>query len=131
MFITVSPLMYRLDIMDFGTMKNMLWLLNGLFFFQKSTKKDVSHTYEDSSDLLARFVINNQGEKIGESIAVNNDILIVKDNDVLLGIPLKHISFEGKKLLAKGLIDTTKARKLGSDWKKEAYKEITYPDEDQ
>ena len=130
MFITVSPLMYRLKKMGIVMMKNMLWLMNGLFFFQKSTKKDVSHTYEDSSDFLARFVINNQGEKIGESIAVNKDILIVKDNDVLLGIPLKHISFEGKKLLAKGLIDTTKARKLGSDWKKEAYKEITYPDED-
>jgi hypothetical protein len=100
-------------------------------FFQKASKKDVSHTYEDVTDFLARFVINSQGEKIGESIAVDNDILIVKDKKTLLGIPLKHVSFEGKKLLAKGLIDTTKAKKLGNTWKKEAYKEISYPDEEQ
>jgi len=106
-----------------------LWSFN-ILLLQKSSKKNVSDTYEDDNDLLARFVINSQGVKIGESIAVHDDILIVKDKDVLLGIPLKHVSFEGKKLLAKGLIDTTKAKKLGNTWKKEAYKEITYPNED-
>ena len=101
-----------------------------MLLLQNSSKKDISDTYEDDSDLLARFVINSQGVKIGESIAVHHDILIVKDKNVFLGIPLKHVSFEGKKLLAKGLIDTTKAKKLGNTWKKKAYKEITYPDED-
>jgi len=111
-----------------GIISSMLF---SVLLFQKSSKKDVSHTYEDDSDLLARFVINSQGEKIGESIAVHHDILIVKDKNNLLGIPLKHVSFEGKKLLAKGLIDTTKAKKLGDNWKKEAYKEISYPEEEQ
>jgi len=107
------------------------YLKNYLLLFQKPSKKDIPHTYEDVSDLLARFVINSQGEKIGESIAVHNDLLIVKDKEALLGIPLKHVSIEGKKLLAKGLLDTSKAKKLGNTWKKETYKEIKYPDEEQ
>jgi len=41
------------------------------------------------------------------------------------------VSIEGKKLLAKGLLDTSKAKKLGNTWKKETYKEIKYPDEEQ
>ena len=102
-----------------------------LFLFQKSSKKDIQqHTYDDVSDMLARFVINSKGEKIGESIAVYDDLLIVKEKEYFLGIPLKHVSFEGKKLLAKGLIDTKMAKKLGDSWKKSTYKEIEYPDEE-
>jgi hypothetical protein len=104
--------------------------MNYMVLFQKSSK-DISHTYDDVSDMLARFVINSQGEKIGESIAIDEDILIVKQKENFLGIPLKHVSFEGKKLHAKGIIDTDKAKKLGNKWKNETYKEIVYPDEDQ
>ena len=131
MFITVSQIMYRYEIVkELGKMFIISSMLFSVLIFQKSPKKDISHTYEDITDMLARFVINSQGEKIGESIAVYHDILIVKDKDVILGIPLKHVSFEGKKLLAKGLIDTTKAKKLGDTWKKESYKEISPPDEE-
>ena len=108
------------------------WIVcNFLFLFQKASKKDISqHTYDDVTDMLARFVLNSQGKKIGESIAVFNDLLIVKQKEDYLGIPLKHISFEGKKLLAKGLIDTKKAKQLRNEWKKNTYKEIIYPSEE-
>lgn len=109
----------------------ILNIYNLLFLFQRSSKKDIQqHTYDDVSDMLARFIINSKGEKIGESIAFHDDLLIVKQKENFLGIPLKHISFEGKKLLVKGLIDTEMAKKLGNTWKKSTYKEITYPDED-
>jgi len=102
-----------------------------VFLFHKNSENEnVQHTYDDVSDMLARFVINSQGEKIGESIAIHQDLLIVKQEKSYLGIPLKHISLEGKKLLAKGLIDTKKAKQLGSEWKKSTYKEIEYPDEE-
>jgi hypothetical protein len=102
-----------------------------LFLFYKSSKKNVrQNTYDDISDMLARFVIDNYGKKIGESVAVYHDLLIIKQKKTYLGIPMKHVTFEGKKLLVKGLIDSSKAKKLGNDWKKSTYNEITYPEED-
>ena len=112
-------------------MISIRYVCYNLFLFQKSSDNEgVLHTYDDLSDMLARFVINSQGEKIGESIAVHQDLLIVKQKKTYLGIPLKHISLDGKKLLAKGLINTKKAKQLGSEWKKSTYKEIVYPDEE-
>ena len=64
------------------------------------------------------------GKKVGESIAIFDDLIIIKARDKYLGIPLKHIEEEGKTLMVKGLVDQDKAREMGEHWRKQSFNEI-------
>ena len=113
-----------------------------IFYFSKR-KDSVNGKKEDmdssENELLCRFVIDNNGKKIGESIAIIDDIIIIKSRDIYLGIPIKHIDEEKKVLTIKGLIDKAcsemadhlgdkdKAIELGEKWRKDSFKELTEP----
>ena len=93
-----------------------------------------SHEYtnvdEDPDRLLCRFVINGTGKRIGESIGINGDILIIKSGARFLGVPLKHIEEQETMLLVKGLVDLKKAYELGDQWQSNSTSEITEGEED-
>ena len=86
------------------------------------SKKGDDHSYEsnpqdsDGNNLLCRFVTDGFGNKIGESIAIDNDIMIIKSGKDFLGIPFKHVFEEEKTLLVKGPIDNEKAKEMGMNW---------------
>ena len=98
-----------------------------LFIFSKRNQRKEEHEKEEDYkfNLLCRFVIDGIGKTIGESIAVNKDLLIIKTNDKYLGVPLKHIQDNGKTLLVKGLIDKSNAEFMGKKWREENFKEIS------
>jgi hypothetical protein len=98
-------------------MNNMILWHSLLFLFKKSDLDSEYESNEAETDLLCRFVHDGAGRDVGESIAIQNDLLIVKDGVSFLGIPLKHIEEDGSKLLVKGLVDTTKAKELGELWR--------------
>lgn len=97
-----------------------------IFFFskKKSNKNDKIEKSEDdyliSNNLLCRFVLDGAGKKVGESIAIDEDIIIIKTKNKYLGVPLKHIEEKDKTLLVKGLIDKNKAREMGENWCRKA-----------
>jgi len=70
---------------------------------------------------LCRFVLDGTGNKLGESIALENDVIIIKSGNKYLGVPLKHVEETGKTLTVKGLIDFTKAEEMGEHWRKESF----------
>ena len=94
------------------------------FFSRNKRKKDAELEKVDSykNDLLCRFVLDGAGRKIGESVAVDNDILIVKSGMKYLGVPLVHIEDAGKTLLVKGLVELDKAEQMGEKWRRESFK---------
>jgi len=104
-----------------------------LLLLNKVKDQSVERDVEESSDagLICRFVLNGQGHKIGESIAIFEDLLIIKNGKDFLGVPLKHVEEEDIGILVKGLIDQTKALELGAKWQRKNYKEITYPKEEE
>ena len=65
-------------------------------------------------------MVDGTGKRIGESIGINNDILILKSGSRFLGIPLKHIEEQDTMLLVKGLVDLKKAYELGEQWRNES-----------
>jgi hypothetical protein len=98
-----------------------------LFIFSRNKRKkdlelDKIESYKN--DLLCRFILDGVGRKIGESVAIDNDILIIKSGTKYLGIPLIHIEEAGKTLLVKGLIEQDKAELMGEKWKRESYNNI-------
>jgi hypothetical protein len=92
----------------------MLMIFKG---FQSKHQKN-SHEDYQRNDLICKFVFNGLGHPIGESISVEHDLIIVKTDDSFLGIPLKHVEADGKKVIVKGLVDKKNAKKLGERWRK-------------
>ena len=107
---------------------HLLGVISTLFIFSRNKrKKDIELEKIESykNDLLCRFVLDGVGRKIGESVAIDNDILIVKSGTKYLGVPLIHIEQAGKTLLVKGLIEQDKAELMGEKWKHESFKNIS------
>ena len=107
--------------------------VGGLFFFSKNKRKRTEEDEEKDSyktSLLCRFVIDGVGRKIGESVAIDNDIVIIKSGKRYLGVPLKHIEEEEKTLLVKGLVDKDKAEGMGEKWRRDSFQEIAQIEEE-
>jgi len=99
--------------------------IGGIFFFNKKKNRDVEDESEQEYDhLLCKFVTDGSGRKIGESISIDDDIVIIKSKERFLGVPLKHIEDTGKTLLVKGLVDFDKAYEMGEKWRKNAFYEL-------
>jgi hypothetical protein len=104
---------------------------NMLFFFSKGRRRKNEKIEEEENyknSMICRFVLDGIGKKIGESVAVDEDVLIIKSGNKYLGVPLKHIEEDGKTLLVKGLVDQLNAEKMGERWRRENFKEINYDD---
>ena len=102
-------------------------IIGDLFFFsrKKSVKNDdINEDESEKNSLLCRFVLDGAGRKIGESIAIYNDLIIIKAREKYLGVPLKHIEEDGKTLMVKGLVDQDKAEGMGEHWRKVSFSEI-------
>jgi len=98
-----------------------------VFFFSRGRRKkkeelEKEETYKNQ--LLCRFVLDGAGRKVGESVAIDEDVLIIKSGSKYLGVPLKHIEEEEKTLLVKGLIDQYNAEMMGEKWRRESFHEI-------
>lgn len=104
--------------------------IEDLFFFlrRKNTKDDDVEEESDENNLLCRFVLDGVGKKVGESIAIDGDIIIIKARDKYLGVPLKHIEEEEETLTVKGMVDQDKAEEMGEHWRKASFNEIDSPE---
>jgi hypothetical protein len=108
--------------------------MSSIFFFSRRKQKknnDVEEEDTRKATLLCRFVFDGAGKKIGESVSVDEDVLIIKSRNTYLGVPLKHIEVGDKSLIVKGLVDLSKAKEMGEKWREESFCKIDYPEEAQ
>jgi len=99
--------------------------LGGVFFFsRKKHRKNEEEETAKINGLLCRFVLDGLGRKIGESVAVEEDIVIIKSGSKYLGVPLKHIEEDEKTLLVKGLVDQDKAEEMGEKWRRDSFRDL-------
>ena len=101
-------------------------IIGNVFFFNKRNNKSVETEEEEErkNKFLCRFVVDGSGRRIGESISLDGDVVIIKSKNTFLGVPLKHIEEKEKNLLVKGLVDTDKAIEMGEKWRKESFNEF-------
>ena len=104
---------------------NISKLFNSLKI-KKRKKSDIEEEESFKTNLICRFVLDGAGKKIGESVAIDGDIIIIKSGMKYLGVPLKHIEEDGKTLLVKGLVEQDKAEMMGEKWRKESFQKIDY-----
>lgn len=86
--------------------------------------------------LLLRFVDDPSGRRVGETMAVDGDDLVVKDASGFLVVAAADVEENGPGLRLKTPLDETEARRKGDAWKERSHKVITYeaselPPEDQ
>jgi hypothetical protein len=108
---------------------NILMSIGSIFFFSRNKNKNKNELEEEENfkkNLSCRFVLDGAGRKVGESVTVDDDVLIIKSGNKYLGVPLKHIEEEGKTLLVKGLVEQDKAEIIGEKWRRESFREIDY-----
>lgn len=108
----------------------LLGTVDFVFLFSKKKKEKDEAEEEYKHSLLCRFVLDGLGKKVGESVAVDEDILIIKSRGRYLGVPLKHIEEDDKTLLVKGLVDLTNAERMGEKWRQESFNKINYNKEE-
>lgn len=73
---------------------------------------------KDPLSLLSRFVADKEGNRIGESISLYNDLLIIKKDGDYYAIPLKHVELKNEEIHLKGIVQWEKAKELAEEWKK-------------
>ena len=99
------------------------YIISSFFYISKNQKNNNKEEEDlDKNYLLCRFVLDGSGEKVGESIAIDDDLMIIKSGKNYIGVPLKHIEerVEGKTLLVKGLLDKDKAKEMGEIWREKS-----------
>jgi hypothetical protein len=98
---------------------------HGVYFFTRKKEPAGKKKLVDADpSLLCKFVVDGTGKRIGESVSVDKDVLIIKAGTLFLGVPLKHVEAGEKTLVVKGLIDFSKAYEMGEKWRKESYREM-------
>ena len=119
--------------MRFNNLEQMLLQTVGIVYIFPRIRKKRNEEFEKEqtlkNSLLCRFVTDGAGKKVGESVGIDDDVIIIKSKTKYLGVPLKHIEEEGKTLLVKGLFDENNAEVMGEKWRKENFKEINYDNE--
>jgi len=94
--------------------------INLIFLFlainNKRDEKSKNNKFNENN-LSCRFVLDGLGANLGESIALDDDIIIIKNGKKYLGIPLKHVEEKEDKLIVRGLVDKRKALQMGESWR--------------
>ncbi len=75
-------------------------------------------TEDPRDELLSRFIKDKKGRKLGESIGVEGNEMIMKRGDRFYIIPLKNIKKKKKELLFVGKINWKAAKIKGERWRK-------------
>ena len=104
--------------------------IGAVFLFNRKKETVETKKTNETSDpsMVCKFVLDSAGKKIGESVSIADDVLIIKSGSLFLGVPLKHVDAGEKTLVVKGLFDFTKAYELGEKWRKESYREMNQHD---
>ncbi|MCD6481325.1 MAG: hypothetical protein J7L31_03515 [Thermoplasmata archaeon] len=73
--------------------------------------------FRNKLSYVARFVVDSQGKRIGESISVFEDMLIIKKGEKFYAIPFKHVEMRGEEIRVRGIVQWDKAEALAKRWK--------------
>ena len=71
--------------------------------------------------LIPRFVVNKSGEKIGETIGMDGQRIILKKNSDFYSVPLSVLDEHLGELIIKKNVDWEKAKALGERWRKKSF----------
>lgn len=81
-------------------------------------------------DLLLKFVEDAEGKRYGETVAVEEGSLIIKDGQSFYKAPVEHFEESAQGVLVKGDVDWAAAKEAGEAWRERSTKVIEYDEEE-
>lgn len=82
----------------------------------------------DDTELISRFVLDTNGDRIGETLTITDGEVILKREDGFFSVPPDAIIEKDGTLLADANIDWDKAREAGKAWEDENLDRMEYDD---
>ena len=73
--------------------------------------------FKNKFQYLSKFIVDVEGKRIGESISLFEDIIIIKKGKKYYGVPLKHVEVKDNEITLQGVIQWDKAESLARRWK--------------
>ena len=93
----------------------------------RQAEAQLSMSQESSGEkMLLRFVEDEKGARVGETVAVEGDQMIVKAPGGFLAVPTSQLSESGAGLKLTGTFDEAAAKSAGEAWRVKSHKVITY-----
>ena len=76
------------------------------------------HKPQNCKRLISKFVVDKEGNRIGETISFDGDLVIIKKQGTYLAVPLKHIEISKDNVRVRGIVEWDNALQMGELWKK-------------
>ena len=76
------------------------------------------HKPQKYKGLISKFVVDREGNRIGETISFDGDLVIIKQQGTYLAVPLKHIEVSKDNVRVRGIVEWDNALQMGELWKK-------------
>lgn len=92
-------------------------------------RKKKSWIDEPMDEYLSRFVLNTDGERIGETVGIDGERIIMKREEDFFSIPKDAIEEKYGDLLLSKPIDWEESKALGEQWREKSYNKIEYDEE--
>lgn len=92
----------------------------------RSLREMADHEEIDEASLLSRFVVNAQGDTVGETMALEAEEVILKREGAFYAVSLDAIIEKDGMLLVDGNIDWDQAKEAGAEWRKASHDEMEY-----
>lgn len=83
----------------------------------------------DDTELISRFVIDTEGNQLGETLTVTEGEVVLKREDGFYAVPPDAILEKSGTLLADGNIDWDEAKDAGERWEEENLDRMEYNEE--
>jgi len=96
--------------------------------YERRSQDAVLAEGEELTDVLSRFVEDQQGDRIGETVGMDGDLVIVKASDqaAYKAIPRKHLVRSGETFKVQGVVSWGEAERLGAEWKERQHRVVEY-----
>lgn len=84
---------------------------------------------EPKDEYLSRFILNADGERIGETIGIDGERIIMKREEDFFSVPIEAIEEKYGDLLLSKAIDWDESKTLGEEWREKSSDKMEYNEE--
>jgi hypothetical protein len=104
----------------------ILFLLVRLATKARAQEAAATEAENPHESMLLRFLSDESGARVGETVAIDGTDFIVKGSAGFLAIPTDAVREDGKDLRLTRGFDEASARQKGETWRERSHKVITY-----
>lgn len=98
--------------------------------YERASQEAVLADGEALTDVLSRFVEDADGTRLGESISMDGELVIIKGRDPVVyhALPRASLQLDGESFKVVGEVDWPAAQAKGEAWRERQHRVVEYTD---